>query len=354
MSTDSIQYRTEILDGRVELADGAVHASALNHIAARIFITHRPYWEGSRTQIPLTNASGTNNTSGLTINPNRGDSGYDNFANIAYNAIAGVLPAPLEIEIKNLSSTKQLKHIYIANDYDHDSSTDLITFLEGESGTASGSTTPSGSYSNGLARSFTVNTTNTLSWSITLLQIASMGGRNFKMLGRFTFTGTVYAKVSLVAGGITIASGPEIKLATQDYYQDLGVLAMPPGGESWTWATMTLSISFRSSSSVTVICDFVHITIADAPAYRVLTLVSDYSTNANDTIVDDGIENNAYLQSTTLFGRLPIVSALGNPVHVWPNNENQRLRFLIDGISTAYNWQFSVKAWYRPRLVLPV
>ena len=47
--------------------------------------------EGDLTQIPLTNGNGTNNTTGLTVNPVGGAQIY---AQIAANAVTGSLSRP--------------------------------------------------------------------------------------------------------------------------------------------------------------------------------------------------------------------------------------------------------------------
>ena len=77
--------------------------------------------------------------------------------------------------------------------------------------------------------------------------------------------------------------------------------------------------------------------------------------DVNDIIVDDGIEDVAYVDSaTTIIGKIPIISARGQPIYVQPHTGFQKLRFLIDGNSTSVDWTFTVRAWYRPRSSLPL
>ena len=104
-------------------------------------------------------------------------------------------------------------------------------------------------------------------------------------------------------------------------------------------------------------CDFVQMTFADDFCYRYLTSVaaSWLTLDVNDTIMDDGIEELAFVYSaTTIIGRIPMISARGNPIYVNPFYGYQKLRFLIDGNGTNVDWTFSVRAWYRPRVNLPV
>ncbi len=356
LSTDSEMYRAEIFDGRIDLIDDSVQTSALNYIEAVIYVTRRPYWEGTITALTLTNGSGST-SSGLTIyNHDDGTANHDNFALIGNSAIAGSLPAPLQIEIKNLG-TRQIKNVHICIDSLNDSSQNLVAVLEGESGSVSGGSNTGGAYSNGSTKSFTVNTTNTLSWTIPSATIGYIAGRNVKFLGKFTFSGTVYAQISLSIAGLTVVRSPEVRLNTQDYIQDLGTIPIVPGYSGPGWADISLLVSFRSASSVSMTCDFVQMTFADDQCYRYLTSVaaSWLTLDVNDTIMDDGIEDTAFVySSTTIIGRIPMISARGLPIYVNPFYGYQKLRFLIDGNSTQVDWTFSVRAWYRPRVNLPV
>jgi len=356
LHTDSEVYRSEVLDGRIDLMEDSVQESALNYIEAVIYITRRPYWEGSATALTLTNGSGSNNT-GLTIyNHDDGTAGHDNWALIGNTAIAGSLPAPLQIEIKNLG-TRQVKNVHICIDSLSSSSQNLVAILEGEAGGVSGGASTAGSYSNGSTMSFNVNTTNAISWTIPSATIGYLAGRNIKFLGKFTFSGTVYAQVSLSIAGLTVVKSPEVRLNTQDYIQDLGTIPVVPGYAGTGWADISLIISFRSTSNVAMTCDFVQMTFADDFCYRYLTSVaaSWLTLDVNDTIMDDGIEELAFVYSaTTIIGRIPMISARGNPIYVNPFYGYQKLRFLIDGNSTNVDWTFSVRAWYRPRVNLPV
>jgi len=352
LSTDTVTYRSEVLDGRLELIDDSVQEAALNYLECVIYVTRRPYWEGALTALELGNGNGLSVT-GLTIyNHDDGTGGHDNYGLITDSQIGGTLATPLRLEIKNLG-TRQVKNVHVSLDSVASSAQNLNPILEGEDGTGN----VAGSYSNGLAKSFTVNTTYNLSKTITSAMLGYMGGRNVKLLGKFTFSGTVYAKISLTVAGLTVVKAPEVKLNTQDYFQDLGTLPMPPGYDSGSWADVSLLIEFRSTSSVSMTCDFLQLTFADDGCYRYLTSVaaSWLTLNVNDIIVDDGIEDVAYVDSaTTIIGKIPIISVRGQPIYVQPHTGFQKLRFLIDGNSTSVDWTFTVRAWYRPRSSLPL
>jgi hypothetical protein len=120
---------------------------------------------------------------------------------------------------------------------------------------------------------------------------------------------------------------------------------------------MTLAIAFRSSSSVTVTCDFVQLTFADEGCYRYMTFVSNstMALDVNDLIVDDGIEEIAYVDSTvTIIGHVPVIVTRGSPIYVTPYTGRQKLRFLIDGTSPSVDWTFGITVKCRLRTLTPV
>lgn len=86
----------------------------------------------------------------------------------------------------------------------------------------------------------------------------------------------------------------------------------------------------------------------DGWAYRYLTSVASswLTLDVNDIIVDDGIEGVAYVDSaTTIIGKIPIISARGQPIYVQPHTVFPGTAgFLIDGNSTSVDWTFTVRA----------
>lgn len=346
-------YRAEVLDGRIDYVEDSIQESAINYMECVIYVTRRPYWEGPETALELTNSSGIFAVTGLTIyNHDDATAGHDNYALITESQVSGTLPMPLKIEIKNLG-TRQIKNVHICLDTLTDSAQNLSPTVEGEDGVGN----VGGSYSGGLAKSFTVNTTYTLAKTITSAMLGYIAGRSMKVLGKFTFSGTVYAKISLSVASVTVIRSPEVKLNSQDYFQDLGTLPMPPGFDSSSWADASLVIEFRSTASVSMTCDFLQLFFADAGCYRYLTSVANslMSIDVNDTILDDGIDDAAYINSASfIVGKLPVIARRGSPIMIQSHSGFQKLRFLIDGSSTSVDWTFSVRVWYRPRVSLPV
>lgn len=115
LSTDATTYRSEVLDGRLELVEDSVQEAALNYLECVIYVTRRPYWEGALTALEIGNGSGLS-VSNLTIyNHDDAAANHDNYGLITDSQIGGTLATPLRVEIKNLG-TRQIKNVHISLD----------------------------------------------------------------------------------------------------------------------------------------------------------------------------------------------------------------------------------------------
>ena len=64
---DATTWRSELLDARLEYKEDTLSVYPQAKLPATLILQRVPYWEGALTQIPLTNSSASNNTSGITI-----------------------------------------------------------------------------------------------------------------------------------------------------------------------------------------------------------------------------------------------------------------------------------------------
>lgn len=350
-SASGVTQRAEVYDGWVEMGQDSVQENGLNYLPGLVKVVHGP-WEGPRTELTITNSNGSG-TGGLSIyNHDDSGAGHDNYATVTSSYVDGTLPSPLEVQIQNISTSKQINSIHIANDVQPSGS--VSAMLEGESGTATGGSSSVGSYSNGNALSFTVNTSNTITWSLSAATLQYLNGRNIRLLGKFEFSGTVYAKWWLEVSGVKVTPvTPEVQLATQNYFQDLGPLPLPPGGIVATdFASMSLVISLRSTASVSMKCDFVQLTPSDDGVYRKLLLIqANYTASTGAIFVSNGLDDYHYIQYSSV--KYPLIATRGNPLMVYPKRD-QKLRFLADGSGFSVDWNFQVQLFYRPRWCLPV
>lgn len=341
---DATAYRSEIVAGSVTLAPKSLQVFGQAQINARLIVTRAPYWEGARTQIPLTNGNGTNNTSGLSINNKSG-----NWVGIASANVTGVLPAPLELQLVNTTgATRNYYNFYASvNDFN----TALAHHIEGETATdTAGTVTGNANSSNSQYLSFSVVTTTfaTLALSSALLQQTQ--GRFHRVMMRLQTLsggGTVYCTPSVwdIYNLVPLWVGNEVALQASNYMVDLGVMPLPPGGYVSTYGDLKMRLTFRNTSgTATVGLDFVQLLPSEPLCWRQV-IQRGMTVNNNSYLVDDGIEGVAYLYESSAAN--PIYSPVGAPAHVWPNRD-QRVYILHDGIGQTANWTLNVRAYYRP------
>lgn len=344
---DATLWRTEVLDGDASLADSAMTTFGSLIMKARLLIRRRPWWEGVRTQIPLTNGNGTNNTSGLSIlNHDDSGGGHDNYVGISASSVAGVLPTPLELSYTNTNGTTvSINSFYLANNRFDVSFSHMI---EGEDST-SGTTGSTASASSGQYLILSGTGTLSASFALSASLLQKTEGRFVHLLARMPFLSSspIYARAEIRDGNglVILAAGREVTLSSTSLLQNLGTLPLPPGGYNTAYGALTLRLLFRVAVSSTINLDYVQLTPADELCYRYI-LALDTGHENNCILVDDGIEGVTY---KTLSGNnSPIYAPWGRPLHVFPG-VNQRIYTLFDGVGATIARTLSVKAFYRPR-----
>lgn len=115
LTGDGVTYRSELVNGVLELEKGSLTAFVQNKVEARLILTRQGFWEGPRTALPLSNGNGANNTSGLTIYRL-----WQRTTKLGAHQTArtpkGSLPAPLELQLTNTSGgTRYYSNFRIAN-----------------------------------------------------------------------------------------------------------------------------------------------------------------------------------------------------------------------------------------------
>lgn len=343
---DATVWRAEVSSGALNLDDSALTVFSQAQIRAEIVLTRAPYWEGARTQIPLTNPNGTNNTAGLTIN-----NGSTNYATIAAGVVAGSLPAPLEVRLRNTSGAgRSYRGFHVAN---NTFSPSVDNHIEGEENTASRPSSAVAGASGGNVATVTGNPIN-ISFNIPRTVLTAYGGRWVHVLGRFTtitgIGGPVYSTVQLYDyyGFVRLYQTPTIPISDNQLMQSLGMIPLPPSGiNGGTWEQMVLQLWFQSVSTLTVYVDYIAFAPAEERFYRYFVQRGMVVAN-NDWLVDDGIENMLYLIENSAYH--PIYTTLTPPVHVMPAVE-QRLYVWQEGSGARADWTMQIQAFYRPRRV---
>lgn len=346
---DATTWRSEMTDARLEYSEDTLSVYGQAKMPATLILQRVPYWEGALTQIPLTNGSASNNTSGITIY-NHDDSGtnHDNYVQIAAADVGGSLPAPVKLELtNNVGSTQNWKQIWLANNAFSDPA-NFTHILEGETQVVGGTTGSNADSSNSSYATITINTQDVHQWTLSQALLQDAQGYDFHMLARFrSVNGTVYIRPAIYDSGGSYAlwTGDETQVTlTSDTIVDLGVCPLPPGGYGTAYAAQRYYWALRSASSVVVQTDF--IAFFPANTFRKLRMLS---TTANSAIVtDDQPEGRAYTVASSV--QTPNVAVSGQPLTVWPNTL-QRIYVLWSyfDLSASISTTMSVKAWYRPR-----
>ncbi len=346
---DATTWRSEMLDARLEYGDDTLSVYPQAKMPATLVLQRVPYWEGALTALPLTNANGSNNTSGLTIyNHDDSGTGHDNYVQIAAADVGGSLPAPVKLELTNGSgSTQNWKQIWLANNAFSDPA-NFTHILEGETQVAGGTTGSNADSSNGSYATITIATQDTHQWTLSAALLQDAQGYDFHMLTRFrSVNGTVYIRPAILdsGGNYALWTCDETQVSlTSDAIVDLGVCPLPPGGYSTAYGAQRLYWALRSASSVVVQTDF--IAFFPANTFRKLRMLS---TTANGVkVTDDQPEGRAYSVASSV--ETPNVAVSGMPLTVWPNTL-QRIYVLWSyfDLSASIAQTMGVKAWYRPR-----
>jgi hypothetical protein len=292
-------------------------------------------------------------TSGVTTTPTTGyatvynaDDSHGsnrNWFQVAAAQVAGSLPAPAKISIKNISaSSLYMTSLYMGN-YVFCNPTGVDPIYRAEDA-SSGSTT--------------VTTTETVigRWSLASSGLVDDFHGQF---GRFLVvwsdrpdsTTLVRAKID-VNGIFDLGLGEQALGNPYLTVQDLGALPIPPSGYSAGMGkTINLVLTGKAASGTdTVSVDWLQIFPSGQGRFRAIHGAAALSFSVNNEIIDDGPAGVVYAYDTALGAKVPTVRPMFDPIHLWPGL-TQRIRLLISG--GAYGMEagepWGVRCEYRPR-----
>jgi hypothetical protein len=363
IDSDTAAWRSEIVNGRMELAEDGLNVWANKLARCTLYIERKPWWEGAETQIPLTNGNGTNVTgaTGIVVYNNGDESGTSptkksNYVQIAAADVVGALPAPLKFELKNKTGgAVQWSKFYLANNAFSDPA-NFPHILEAEARSAGGTIVASAGLSGGNYVSLIYTGSGTLTWTLAAALLQQTRGRWFRLILNGTFRNATDAQGETVQASImdnsatyTLWTGPEVRMEVvqKKPLLDIGAIPLPPATYDATWGALTLRLTYKVlSTGATEFLDFVQLTPTDA--YRVLrTRLTSIASNA--LIVDNGIDGVSYVEASAV--RYPYLIAEGQPLMVYPG-VLQRVLILasqVDGVDVSE--KFEARAWYRPRRI---
>lgn len=359
---DVSAWRTRVYDGTLLYESKLTAWWPKKRIKVTLVIERAPYWESDETQVPLSNANGTDVTSGLTVyNCNDGSGSapnkQQNYAAIAAGVILGDLPAPAKIVATN-SYSDGLYDLWIGHNYTDPANAAWNYEAEAASG---GSAAADATCSGGNKKNVTMSTdfeTTLLTWSLTAAQLSAAKGQYVHALLRVDNLSLDEYKQARFRAKIiwnltTIWQSEQVlpsDLRTMQI-RDLFTFRLPPwlaGMDSLAGLSLALTGQRTITSSLTIGIDFLQLLPADS--FRYLTC-NGYGIDAGDRLVDDGILGLLYRESSSGAGRIGILSGYGDAIQLQPGLA-QRFYFLQEGIVGGWGQidrTLSVKISYRPR-----
>lgn len=338
-------WRSEILSGRLAL-DNPIQQLNIPPVMATLTITRRYFWEGPETQLDL--ASSEDGTPAGVVDVYNDDDATPaatNWIRIALADVAGVLPAPVKLRVKNDSgSSLSWREFYLATWRSAGTTPDDPFLLGSEA--ADGATFAWSTTSEEVA----------WRWTPTILTDARLGalaGRYYRVLAALASGSEtdVYlrATVEVYVSGLPVVqyTGGRV-FYSGDGLVDLGVVPLPPGGYDPLGSDVALRISAQKpaggSSSMTL--DFVQLTPAGDGRFQRIVQVG-FAAPDQSAVVLDGIEGQYYYDDAG--AHRAILRPRGVPLLIWPGSTNFiRLLFReADGFHAGRRME--VSAWYRPR-----
>lgn len=354
MSTDSDLWKADLFYGSIQPTEDIFTGLPQSVIEAEISLTRGPF-KGPLTQLALSNAHGSGTA--VTIY-NHNDSGQDNFVDVT-STIAGSLPAPVKIRLKNNSgSDKVMKNIFIGIN-SHSDPDNLNFILEGED-SLFGSTVASATSSNGEHQTFSVSQASSVgaafAWLLDSTTLSRTKGESFVMLARFK--GNPPADVSIAPQVGTYDSplflptwtGQEVLVEDFEELVNLGTINLPSptyvAGSNYSYG-VAIAARGLSAGSKTLTLDYVMLVPSDSWAN--MQQITSLTTANNEFVCLDEVESEyTYQKASPTFQKLSVFKKFGPPLKVWPNKDNRIMVVWEDLDEANINYTTEISAWYEP------
>lgn len=321
-----------------------------------------PYWEGPLTQIPLSNESATDTTSGITVNNVNDATGW-NWVTISSSDIAGDLPAPIKLEMQNSTDAAvSAREFYVFHNV-YSNPSGFVHIIEAETSTDTHVTSTTDATSSSLAYAAIAwdseATTKIASWPLSSSDMSDAAGGRFALLTRwrgnfpltdcwirFKLENPVDAS-EIWVGNLTLISsttdGDELTL--------LDTLRLPPylEGQTNLQALALTMYGKRSSTDNAIALDYIQLSPISGDSGWLRFYSVGQGVYASEYFIHDDTEGITYRQDGS-GNKSAVFAQYGGPILLSPNVA-QRLYFLTSNYAgnaeIAQTW--TVKLWYRPR-----
>ena len=355
--------RSMITNGGIKLNDEVLATRQYDQsIAATISWTRQPFWEGALAQIPLTNASATDDTAGIAIT-NANDATAENWVSIKAAGVSGDLPAPIKLQMYNSKSGADASdEIFVFhNVYSTPASLDHI--YEGEDATGAGITdtgdaTDSGDFYASIAWTATTETL-LATWALSSAELDYMAGGRFKILARwhaaFPYT-NVWLRLKLESANSVLLNG-ELTPVTKDQrgLHIIDTMRLPPylaGQANLKGINLKLYALRNTAGTHTIALDYLMLgAISGDNGWKRFVSVDQGAAGVayQEYFTHDMTEGFTYRTDTSA-DIIAEFSEYGGDIMLVPATV-QKLYFLTSDYNglAKVDQTWTIKLWYRPR-----
>jgi hypothetical protein len=342
------RWRAQVFDGQVSL-DSRLHTRwKQGGLKLSVLVEREGAWSGEETQLAISNANGTGNTSGLRVYNDGAGTGsapavLDNSLAINGADIAGDVPGETRLEMiygKSGVDGYNLKYIWIGQSWH--SPEDLVQYASVSSGN------PISIPSSAIA---TVAASRSLSADTVNAAAGQMVKGMLRYLNGFSNLDITY-QMRLTSGGVVIYEGPRVRTNTQVAIaaRDIGSMRIPPIPYSLgNLDDLTLEILASQTSGATLSINLLDFYLMPMDGFRFINLKRRVLTG--ERVVDDGINGVSYQDNGAGADRLVAATAIGGEIRLYPGKD-QRLYFLTHtdhGDTLGASNYLTCKLFYRPR-----
>ena len=354
-ANESMRYRAEILDAWPNPENGLLQSWPNALFSYRLTLTREPFFWGTRTQIPLSNVYGSNNTAGLRID-NRQSGSYDAYVDIDASDVLGELPTPAEIWLQNDDATSRGYRSFHIGVNARSNPSSLVPILEAESaGGATKTNYSATNASNGNMTYWAINGANTqitATWTIPATWAEAFRGRYVRLLmkvGTVQSRWVVRPKIMERYGLQTIFQADPVILEDDGLIYDLGTVPIPPVGYTSNLADQVFALDmYHDGSQFTnsyLEADYIFFMPTDSGR----TIIQRGMTiPASDYMIFDEIERIWVSYEDSL--KHPIYSPRGPGVMLFPGVDQRLWLFHNRGSTNSEGSDLkSIQIWHRPR-----
>ncbi len=346
-----IPWRSPLVGGSIEARSSSPEMGAA---CLRLRLTRCNYWEGPETQVRLSNSFVPPTLGELSvINHNDSSPAHDNYVEIAGEDVAGSLPTPALIRMRNLSAGTvgqvligALQHGYQGELFEHN--------WEGEAASG-GSSQPDAACSGGARQTVTWNgpgEMGLLTWSVQVDMLARAGARPFRGILRLSPApgyDDLWLRLKVMGGGSLLYETPWTLVPAGSEVVDLGAFPLPPYAFACgTFGAVDLALFARRKEGGPSTLSVDALTLLPLDGWR--RLVSREGGLAqNRLLVDDGEREAVYVQDG------PDCSgdfvAYGEPIWLLPADTQRLVFFQVDqgGLRAPIDRVLNVCVHYQPR-----